>query len=239
MAPMRPKFNYTSVIGKLNFLVKSTHPDLAYAVHQCARFSSDPKQSHVDVIKRIGCYLKGTQDMGITLQPDPQQSFQCRVDTDFTGNWRPVGAQADPMTAKSRSGGIITYAGCPITWASKLQTLTAMSTTKAEYMALSMVMCEHLPLLELLREVKDNKVDTTFQPATIHCKAFEDNSRAVKNGKITQTQPTNKHVNNSYHHFCEHIQMDDVQIVAVKTDDQLADLLTKPLADDLFLHVQE
>ena len=186
---MRLKFNYRSVIGKLNFLEKSTHPDLAYAVHQCARFSSDPKQSHVDVKKRIGCYLKWNQDMGITLQPDLQQSFQCRVDIDFTGNWRTVGAQAYPMTAKSRSGGIITYAGCPITWASKLQTLTAMSTTKTEYMALSMVMCEHLPLLELLREVIDNKVDTAFQPATIHCKAFEDNSRAVKMAKLPKLHP--------------------------------------------------
>ena len=56
-------------------------------------------------------------------------------------------------------------------------------------MALSMVMCEHLPLLELLREVIDNKVDTTFQPATIHCKAFEDNSRAVKMAKLPKLHP--------------------------------------------------
>ena len=58
--PMTNEFNYRSVIGKLNFLEKSTRPDIAYAVHQCARFSADPKQSHADAVKCIGRYLKGT-----------------------------------------------------------------------------------------------------------------------------------------------------------------------------------
>ena len=52
-APMQPKFNYRSVIGKLNFLETSTHLDLAYAAHQCDWFSADPKHSHADAVKRI------------------------------------------------------------------------------------------------------------------------------------------------------------------------------------------
>ena len=127
--PMTNEFNYRSVIGKLNFLEKSTRPDIAYAVHQCARFSSDPKQSHADAVKHIGRYLKGTPHKGLTIRPDTQQSFQCWVDADFAGNWKPEGAQHDPMTAKSCSGWIIQYAGCPIMWSSKLQMLTALSTT--------------------------------------------------------------------------------------------------------------
>ena len=143
--PMTNEFNYCSVIGKLNFLEKSTCPDIAYAVHQCAHFSADPKQSHADAVKCIGQYLKGTPHEGITLCPDTQQSFQCLVDADFAGKWKPEGSHQHPMTAKSRSGWIIQYAGCPITWASKLQTLTALSTTEAEYVVLSMVMREQLP----------------------------------------------------------------------------------------------
>ena len=77
----------------------------------------------MDAVKRIECYLKGMPNDGIMLGPDAQQSFQCWVDADFSGNWRPEGAQMDPMMAKSCSGWIIQYAGCPITWASKLQTL--------------------------------------------------------------------------------------------------------------------
>ena len=177
--PMTNEFNYRSVIGKLNFLEKSTRPDIAYAEHQCARFSVYPKQSHADAVKRIGRYLKGTPNVGITLRPDTQQSFQCWVDADFAGNWKPEGAQHDTMTAKSRSGWIIQYAGCPITWSSKLQTLTALSTTEAEYVALSMAMREQLPLIQLLKEVIKHKIDANVQPTTIHCKAFEDNSGAL------------------------------------------------------------
>ena len=73
--PMNTEFNYCSVIGKLNFLEKSTCPDITYAVHQCACFSADPKQSHVDAVKCIGQYLKGTPNEGIMLRPNAQQTF--------------------------------------------------------------------------------------------------------------------------------------------------------------------
>ena len=84
--PMNTEFNYHSVIGKLNFLEKSIHPDIEYTVHQCACFSADPKQSHADAAKHIGCYLKGMTNDGILLHPHAQQSFQCWVDADFSGN---------------------------------------------------------------------------------------------------------------------------------------------------------
>ena len=67
---VEPKFDYRKVIGKLNFLEKSTRPDIAYAVHQCARFCADPKQSHVDALIYLGRYLKGTKDMGIIIDPN-------------------------------------------------------------------------------------------------------------------------------------------------------------------------
>ena len=129
--PFDEEWYYRSVIGKLNFVEKSTRPEIAYAVHQCARFSSDPKESHANAIKRIVKYLVGTQDRGIILNPR-DHSFDCWVDADFVGNWDRVNADVDPSTAKSRTGFVITYAGCPITWASKLQTEIALSTTEAE-----------------------------------------------------------------------------------------------------------
>ena len=52
-----PDFHYHSVIGKLNFLEKSTHPDISVSVHQCARFSENPRKSHAEAVKRIGPYI--------------------------------------------------------------------------------------------------------------------------------------------------------------------------------------
>ena len=140
------------------------------------------------------------------------------------------------MTAKSCSDWIITYAGCPIMWASKLQTLMALSTTEAKYVALSMAMHGHLLLLSLLQEVVAHDIDMNLQPATIHCKAFEDNSGALEMAKVPKLHLCTKHLNNTYHQFCENMQTGQLKIVAVKPEDQLADLLTKPLSEDLFIH---
>ncbi len=110
--PMTDDFHYRSVIGKLNFLEKSTRLDLGYSVHQCARFSADPKESHAAAVKRIGKYLNGTKLKGLILNPR-EHSFDCWVDADFVGNWDRVNADVDPSTAKSRTGFIITYGACP------------------------------------------------------------------------------------------------------------------------------
>jgi hypothetical protein len=107
---MDESWNYRSVVGKMNFIEKSTRPDIAYAVHQCARFSEDPKASHAAAIKRIGKYLLATKDKGMILNPN-NHSFDCWVDADFVGNWDRVNANLDPGTAKSWAGYIITYGG--------------------------------------------------------------------------------------------------------------------------------
>ena len=74
------------MIGKLNFLVKSKRLDLSYAVHQCARFAADPKQSHGAAVKRIGRHLASSRGKGIVLDPRPH-SFDCWVDASFVGDW--------------------------------------------------------------------------------------------------------------------------------------------------------
>ena len=64
------KLYYRSVIGKLNYLAGLTQPDIQYAVHACARFSANPKQKHGEAIEHIVCYLKGTEKIGIILNPN-------------------------------------------------------------------------------------------------------------------------------------------------------------------------
>ena len=128
---MQPEFHSRSVIGKLNFLEKSTRPDISVSIHQCARFSESPKKSHAEAVKCIGCYLLATRDKGLMIHPNKDWQFDCWVDADFAGNWRQADTHIDPMTSKSRSGWIVRFAGAPRTWASKMQTITAMSTTEA------------------------------------------------------------------------------------------------------------
>ena len=96
-------------------------------------------------------YLKATCHIGLRFKPDPSKGFQCYFDADFAGNWNKDFVATDPSTAKSRSGWIVFYAACPIIWASKLQSQVALSTTKAEYIAMSMALRDIIPLMELIK----------------------------------------------------------------------------------------
>jgi len=119
------------VIGKLNFLEKSTRPDISFAIHQCARFLIDPCVSHTEAILQIGQYLLGTRDKGYIMSPK-EHLLDCWVDSDFAGNWTKDCDPIDVDNVRSRSGYIIDYARVPIIWQSKLQGEIALSTIEAE-----------------------------------------------------------------------------------------------------------
>ena len=231
--PHSESWDYRSIIGKLNFLEKSTRPDIAYAVHQCARFSSDPRASHSAAVRHIVRYLMSTRDKGIIMRPT-EHSFDCYVDADFQGNWDPATAENDSTTAKSRSAHIIMYAGCPITWASKMQTDISLSTTESEYSALSEAAWEVLWLMGLMTEVKTKLLPDTVDTPTIKCTIFEDNEGALAMAKLPKMRPRTKHINGRMHHFRSAVKDGRLSISAIDTADQLADIATKPLAKDLF-----
>ena len=119
--PFNERWEYGSVIGKLNFLEKLTWPDLGYATHQCARYSIDPKESHTVAVKRTGRYLKGMSNDGLILDLK-DFSFEVFADADQSGNWKFGESTNNEATAKSRTGYVIKYAGCPVVWHSKLET---------------------------------------------------------------------------------------------------------------------
>jgi hypothetical protein len=169
------------------------------------------------------------------LNPQEKKSFDCYVDSDFCGLWNRALAMSDPSTSKSRSGYAITYAGCPIIWASKLQTQTALSTTEAEYVALSTALRELIPLMELVKEVRHHGIDVDYIPPVVHCKVFEDNSGAIEMARLPKIRPRTKHINNTYHHFREYVDRGEITILSIPTEDQPADLLTKPLPLEAFL----
>ncbi len=88
---------------------------------------------------RIGRYLLDTRKRGIIYKLDKSKGLECYVDVDFAGEW----SQADAENADnvlSRTGYILMYANCPILWVSRLQTEIALSTAKAEYIALSQLL---------------------------------------------------------------------------------------------------
>jgi Reverse transcriptase (RNA-dependent DNA polymerase) len=226
--PHNEDWHYRSVIGKLNYLEKSSRPDLAYAVHQCARFSDNPRVEHTKAVKMIGRYLLGTAQSGIICTPN-DDSFNCFCDADFCGLWDKDIAEHDPATARSRSGYLITYANCPVVWASKLQTEIALSSTESEYVSLSQSLREVLPLMRLVAELHGVGFALNNNVPKVHCKVFEDNSGALAMAQTPKMRPRTRHMNLKYHHFREAVTSGLVSIHAINTAEQVADILTKPL----------
>jgi len=231
-------FHYRSIIGKLNILEKSTRPDIAYAVHQCARFVENPTELHAEAIKRIGRYLLGTATKGLILRPTKDNtSFDCWVDASHAGEWRKHGKEAvnDSTTAKSRSGYVLLYAGCPIVWASKLQTEIALSSTEAEYITISSATREVIPLLCLMEEARQHRLPINVEKSQVHCRIFEDNSGALEMARAPKMRPRTKHINIKYHHFLSQVTTGLLSLHPVSSEDQFADIFTKPLPDTPFL----
>jgi hypothetical protein len=159
-------------------------------------------------------YLIGTKDEGIILNPTTT-SFDCFVDADFCGIWNPDTAEGDSSTSKSRrTGYVIKYAGCPIVWQSKLQRETALSTTEAEYIALSAALREVISLMELLKEAKAHGTPNVMVMPAIHCKVFEDNSGALAMAQVPKMRPRTKHLNVKYHHFRTYVANGEITLHA-------------------------
>jgi hypothetical protein len=129
--PASGSVNYASVIGMLLYLGHS-HPNIAFATHQCARYTFAPKQSHEDALKRIGRYLKGALENGLILNPSDDLKIDCYPDADFAGIWNHDEKQ-DPHCVRSQTGYVICLSDCrPVLWISKLQTEMTLSTMEAE-----------------------------------------------------------------------------------------------------------
>ena len=230
--PVTGKFEYASAVGMLMYLCSNTRPDIQYAVHQCARFSHFPKKSHEDAILRICRYLQGTKNRGLRFKPDEQLKLDCYCDADFAGLYN-VENKQDPVCVKSRTGYCLTLGNCPVIWVSKLQTEIALSTTEAEYIALSQSMRDLIPMRRLLQEAGTALALSFSQPAILHSTVFEDNNGALTVATSPRISPRTKHIAVKYHHFKTSVgEGKGIIIQKIDTDLQKADIFTKGLASD-------
>ncbi len=159
--------------------------------------------------------------------------LDCYADADFAGLYN-VENHTDPVCVKSRTGYVLLLGGCPLFWSSKLQTEIALSTTEAEYIALSQAMRALLPLRSLLREVGTKMQLSYSSKSVIRTRVWEDNNGAL----ALATNPTKisvrtKHMAIKYHFFRQFIG-DEICVLKVDTKEQLADLFTKGLPLDSF-----
>jgi hypothetical protein len=249
-------FDYRSVVGKLNYLEKTTRSDISYITHQCARFTTDPKKEHGNAIRWLGRYLKGTRDKGTILKPQKGKGLELYVDADFSGNWDPKESW-DRDTARSRHGYILKYENCPILWKLQLQTEIALSSTESKYTGMSYSLREVITLMELLREMERSyglrEVITLMEllremesmkfpipnpKPKVLCEVFEDNSGALEMATTHKYRPRTKHLNVKLHHFQDYVTRGEITILPIDSALQQADYLTKPVNQDTLLRLR-
>ena len=210
---------------------------MAYAVHQAARFCENPKESHTNAVHRIVRYLAGTKDQGLILNPK-EPLFECYADADFCGLWNKERAEKDATTANSRTGYIIFFAKCALIWASKLQSEITLSTTESEYVAFSQALRDVLPLIALLRELR-NVIPFGENAPVLHCTVHEDNKGCIDLIETPRIRPRTKHIALKYHHFRSHVKDGTISVKYIETTEQIADIFTKALGDVQFGHLRK
>ena len=159
-------------------------------VHQIARFSNKPMLSHEESVIRLGWYLLDTCNRGLIYKPDRSKGLKCYVDADFAGGWSQADS-ANPDNVLWHTGYVIMYANCPIHWVSCLQTEIALSTAKAEYIALSQSLCDVIPLITLLKEV-NTVFPVHVKMPTFVCKVHKDNQSCITMATSQKFTPRTK-----------------------------------------------
>ena len=208
---------YRSAVGCLMYLMVGTRPDLAAAVGVLSQFAADPCPTHWQALKRVFRYIQGTKTYGIefTVDGDALQGYS---DADWAG---------DTESRRSTSGYAFMMNGGCISWRSKKQRTVALSSTEAEYMALSEATQEEVWLKVFLCELGEMAMDEAV-------KMYEDNQGSIALAKNPEFRKRTKHIDIRYHFVREKVEDGQVVLQYVSTLDMLADLMTKPIPGPQF-----
>jgi hypothetical protein len=115
-----------------------------------------------------------------------------------------------------------------------MQPLIALSTTEAEYIALSSALREVIAVMNLINELRSKGFHLHRATPKVVCRVFEDNKSCIEIATNHRTRPRTKHLSVRLHHFRSHVVRKTITIEHISTTEQLADMFTKPLARDQF-----
>ncbi len=216
------KIPYREAVGSLLYLTTTTRPDIAFAVGQVSQYCQNPGKGHWNAVKRIIAYLAGTPNYGICFKKENCKMILGYSDADFA---------RDLDNRRSTTGYIFLHCGGPIVWASKRQRTTALSTTEAEYVAGCESAKEAVWINRLLKEI--GKEDSL--PVPLLC----DNQSAIRLAKNPEFHQRTKHVDIKYHFIREQYENGVIDLQYVGTENQLADILTKPLETKRFQYLRQ
>nr|GFB51898.1 retrovirus-related Pol polyprotein from transposon TNT 1-94 [Tanacetum cinerariifolium] len=199
---------YRSMIGALMYLT-SSRPDIVHATYLCARYQAKPTEKHLKEVKRIFRYLRGTVNMGLWYTKDSGFELIGFLDVDYA---------RCKDTFKSTSGGAQFLGEKLVSWSSKKQDCTALSTAEAKYVSLSACCAQVLWMRTQLTDYGFH-----FDKIPIYC----DSKSAIAISCNPVQYSRTKHIAVRFHFIKEHVEKGTIELYFVKTDYQLVDILLK------------
>ncbi|EDR06651.1 retrovirus-related pol polyprotein [Laccaria bicolor S238N-H82] len=203
---------YREALGSCMWAQVATRPDIAYALSVLARFQGNPGPAHWKAMLHLLAYLKGTIGYKITYNRGGSLDPIGFVDADYAG---------DVDTRRSTSGYVFTIAGGPVSWSAKRQATVALSTTEAEYMALTHAAQQALWMYSFMSEIG---LARKF-PAILH----GDNAASIALTLNTKGHARAKHIDIRHHYIRERVAEGEIGLVQIPSEENLADIFTKPL----------
>lgn len=202
---------FREAVGGLMFAATVSRPDIMFSISQVSRFLNNPGPEHWTAVKRILRYLQGSKDKGIKYRADDVK-LSVYSDSDFAG---------DIDTRRSTTGYVSVLSNGPVTWSSHRQQCVTRSTTEAEYVAASDAAVEIIWLRTFLQELGINMNEPT--------QLLVDNQSALRLIKNSEHHKRTKHIDIKYHFIREKVGDGLISVCYIRSDDQLADILTKSL----------
>jgi Reverse transcriptase (RNA-dependent DNA polymerase)/gag-polypeptide of LTR copia-type/Integrase core domain/GAG-pre-integrase domain len=206
-------YQYRRAVGALLYLVGGTRPDLAYSVTYMSQFNDRPSKDHWTGVKHILRYVKQTENVGLTYK---RTGIQMKAFCD--ADWASC-----KIDRRSFNGYVFILAGAAISWSSKKQKTTALSTVEAEYVAMSHATKEVLWMQSFLKEIGADCLSSTSQTVSA------DNQGAIALAKNNTTSERSKHIDLKHFFLRENVESGKLKFIYVQTDENLADMMTKTI----------
>lgn len=223
-APVNPELRseFQSIIGSLLYLMLGTRPDIAYAVTKLSKFAANPSKEHRDKALYICRYLVGTRNYSLVLDGTKNAGLEAFTDSDWGG---------DLGDRVSITGYFFKLANAAISWTSRTQKSVALSSTEAEYMALSDCSRQAIWIRNLLIEIGYEH----FGAVPI----AGDNQGSIFIGSNPVQDRRTKHIDIRYHFIRQTIQDGKVELSYIPGAENPADMFTKNLGETLFTKFRE
>ena len=140
---------YQSIVGKLMYAMIATRPDLAFAVSTLGRFNAAPNATHLEAAKKTLRYLRKTANVGLVYSPTTSNEISNEIISFCDSDW-----PGDLDSRRSTTAYVFMLSNGAISWKSRRQQTVALSSTEAEYMAVTDASKEGIWLRSLYSEIK-------------------------------------------------------------------------------------